>query len=133
MKKKLHFKYWNCLHSHHIENITMGLPYRDFQYLKCKIFFHGSSLLWIWGLSSKAQVIWSLLSTRTENCFWGQNRSNVVAVERLPMLKVSIFFPQIIIISLMRLKFQSCKLLDHQNMSKPIPYCSNLNKIVFWA
>ena len=56
----------------------------------------------------------------------------MVAVGRLPMLKVSNFFSQIIIISYMRLKFQSLNIMDPQNMSKPIPYCSNLNKIVFW-
>ena len=33
----------------------------------------------------------------------------------------------------MRLKFQSLSLLDHQNMPKPIPHCSNSIKIVFWA
>ena len=56
----------------------------------------------------------------------------MVAVGRLPMLKVSNFFSQIIIISYMRLKFQSLNIMDPQNMSKPIPYCSNFNKIVFW-
>ena len=30
----------------------------QFWYLKCQFFFHGSSLLWKWGLSSEAQVIW---------------------------------------------------------------------------
>ena len=57
----------------------------------------------------------------------------MVAAGRLPMLKVSNFFSQIIIISYMRLKFQGLNIMDPQNMSKPIPYCSNLNKIVFWA
>ena len=33
----------------------------------------------------------------------------------------------------MRLKFWSLTPLDHQNMSKPIPHCSNFVKIVFWA
>ena len=33
----------------------------------------------------------------------------------------------------MRLKFPSLSLLDHQNMPKPIPHCSNFIKIVFWA
>ena len=33
----------------------------------------------------------------------------------------------------MRLKFRSLSLLDHQNLSKPIPHCSNFVKIVFWA
>ena len=33
----------------------------------------------------------------------------------------------------MRLNFKSFNLWDPQNMSKPIPYCSNFNKIVFWA
>ena len=56
----------------------------------------------------------------------------MVAVGRLPMLKVFNFFSQIIINSYMRLKFQSLNFMDPQNMSKPIPYCSNLNKIVFW-
>ena len=56
----------------------------------------------------------------------------MVAVGRLPMLKVFNFFSQIIIISYMRLKFQSLNIMDPQNMSKPIPYCSNFNKIVFW-
>ena len=49
------------------------------------------------------------------------------------MLKVFNFFSQIIIISYMRLKFQSLNIMDPQNMSKPIPYCSNFNKIVFWS
>ena len=61
-----------------------------------------------------------------------QNWNNMVAVGRLPMLKVFNFFSQIIIISYMRLKFQSLNIMDPQNMSKPIPYCSNLNKFVFW-
>ena len=56
----------------------------------------------------------------------------MVAVGRIPMLKVFNFFSQIIIILYMRLKFQSLNIMDPQNMSKPIPYCSNLNKIVFW-
>ena len=30
----------------------------------------------------------------------------------------------------MRLKFQSLSLLDHQNMPKPIPHCSNFKRIV---
>ena len=33
----------------------------------------------------------------------------------------------------MRLKFQSLSQLDPQNMTKPIPHCSNSIKIVFWA
>ena len=31
----------------------------------------------------------------------------------------------------MRLKFGSLSLLDHQNMPKPIPHCSNFIKIIF--
>ena len=31
----------------------------------------------------------------------------------------------------MRLKFWSLSLLDHQNMPKPIPHCSNFRKIIF--
>ena len=31
----------------------------------------------------------------------------------------------------MRLKFRSLSLLDHQNMPKPIPHCSNFGKIIF--
>ena len=31
----------------------------------------------------------------------------------------------------MRLKFGSLSLLDHQNMPKPIPHCSNFGKIIF--
>ena len=33
----------------------------------------------------------------------------------------------------MRLKLWSLTLLDHQNIPKPIPHCSNFVKIVFWA
>ena len=31
----------------------------------------------------------------------------------------------------MSLKFRSMSLLDHQNMPKPIPHCSNFIKIIF--
>ena len=64
--------------------------------------------------------------------YFSQNWVNVVAAGRFSVLKVLNFFSQIIIISYMRLKFQSLNIMDPQNMSKPIPYCSNLNKIVFW-
>ena len=69
-EKNYYFKYWNSLHSNHMEKKTIGLLFWELQYIKWWIFSYGSSLLWIWGLSSKAQAIWSLLSTYTENCFF---------------------------------------------------------------
>ena len=63
--------------------------------------------------------------------YFGQNRENVVAAGRFPVLKVLNFISQIYIISYMRLKFRSLSLLDHQNMPKPIPHCSNFIKIIF--
>ena len=66
-----HFQYWNSLNSNHMAKITIWYLSREFQYLKGWIFSHGSSLICIWGLSSEAQVIWSLLSTCTGNCFFG--------------------------------------------------------------
>ena len=49
----------------------------------------------VWGLISKAQVIWSLLSTCTENHFF---RDNMVAVGQFSVVKVPNFFGNIIII-----------------------------------
>ena len=66
-----HFQYWNSLNSNHMAKITIWYLSGEFQYLKGWIFSHGSSLICIWGLSSEAQVIWSLLSTCTGNCFFG--------------------------------------------------------------
>ena len=66
-----HFQYWNSVGSNHMAKIPIGYLSREFQYLKWWIFSHGSSLLCIWGLSSEAQVISCLLSTRTGNCFFG--------------------------------------------------------------
>ena len=63
--------------------------------------------------------------------YFGQNWDNVVAAGRFPVLKVNNIFLQIYIISYMRLKFRSLSLLDHQNMPKPIPHCSNFGKIIF--
>ena len=93
------FHYWNSLDRYPIVIFVIWLLSREFQYLKWWIFSHGSSLLCIWGLSSAAQVIWSLLSTCTENWLLGQKRDNMVAVGRFSILRVPIFFPQIIIIS----------------------------------
>ena len=53
-----HFKYWNSLDRYPIVIFAMWLLSREFLYLKWWFFSHGSSLLWIWGLSSEAQVIW---------------------------------------------------------------------------
>ena len=66
-----HFKNSNCQNTNPIVFFSMWLLYREFQYLKWLIFSHGSSLLCTESLSSKAQVIWSPLSTCTENCFLG--------------------------------------------------------------
>ena len=63
--------------------------------------------------------------------YFGQNWDNVVAAGRFPVLKVINIFSQIYIISYMRLKFRSLSLLDHQNIPKPIPHCSNFRKIIF--
>ena len=63
--------------------------------------------------------------------YFDQNWDNVVAAGRFPVLKVINIFSQINIISYMRLKFRSLSLLDHQNMPKPIPHCSNFGKIIF--
>ena len=71
--EKIHqFRYWNFLDRYPIVIFAMWLLSREFQYLKLWFFSHGSSLLCIWGLSSEAQVIWSLLSTCTGNCFFRQ-------------------------------------------------------------
>ena len=104
----------------------------QFWYLKCQFFFHGSSLLWKWGLSSEAQVIWSVLSTRTDICFFDPNLTILVAAGPISVLKVPNFFSRILIIIEIRLKFWSTGHLTLSNMSKLIPHCSNWWKIVFW-
>ena len=63
--------------------------------------------------------------------YFGQNCDNVVAIGRFSVLKVLNFFSQIHMFSYMRLKFRSLSLLDHQNMPKPIPPCSNFTEIIF--
>ena len=64
--------------------------------------------------------------------YFGQNRDHVVAAGMFSEILVLIFFlSQIYMFSYMRLKFRSLSLLDYQNMSKPIPHCSNFIKIIF--
>ena len=66
------FYFFNYLPDRYLIVIfAMWLLSREFQYLKLWFFSHGSSLLCIWGLSSEAQVIWSLLGTCIENSFFG--------------------------------------------------------------
>ena len=51
------YPYWDMLFLAKIW--LFWLQRGQFQYLECQFFFHGSSLLWKWGLSSEAQVIWT--------------------------------------------------------------------------
>ena len=73
MKKIWMSGYPKSPHSIYTSKIRVWMLLRDSGYPDIQFFFHGSSSLLEWGLSSKAQLIWTFLSTFTEMWFFQAN------------------------------------------------------------